>query len=140
MYIVAANYTLFPTAIIIMMFAFLRIVIEAAQIYYLRLAYFIQLENWFEGFLFVSSIIFVTHGLQSGCQCPASWQWQLGGAVLLVAWLNFLLFLKTLSVIGVFILMFVDTLYTFLKMIVLTALFVISFGLSFYMIFYRPVS
>ena len=122
------------------MFSLIRIVIEVVQVYYLHLLHFFELENWLEGFLFVSSIIFVSYGLQSGCQCPGSWQWQFGAIILLAAWLNLVLFLKKFPLTGVYVLMFVDILYTFMKMAVLTALFVVSFGLTFYMIFYRPVS
>ena len=127
-------------AIIIILFSLIRIIIEFVELYYLRLTYFIELENYLEVFLFVSSIIFVSYGLQSGCQCPASWQWQFGAVILLVAWLNLVLFLKKFPLTGVYVLMFMDILFTILKIILLPALFVVSFGLTFYMIFYRPVS
>jgi len=135
-----ANYGLFVVAIIIILFSLIRIIIEFVELYYLRLTYFIELENYLEVFLFVSSIIFVSYGLQSGCQCPASWQWQFGAVILLVAWLNLVLFLKKFPLTGVYVLMFMDILFTILKIILLPALFVVSFGLTFYMIFYRPVS
>jgi len=139
-FLFTVNYGLFAVSIIIILFSVIRVVIEIVQVYLLRLTYFFELENWLEVFLFVSSIIFVSYGLESGCQCPASWQWQFGALILLVAWLNLVLFLKKLPLTGVYVLMFLHTLYTFMKMILLSALFVISFGLTFYMIFYRPVS
>ena len=136
----AANYTLFAMAIIIILFSLIRIGIEGLQIYYLHLAYFFELENWLEGLVFVASMVFVSYGLQSGCPCPPSWQWQFGAVILLAAWLNLVLFLKKFPLTGVYVLMFVDILYTFMKMVLLTALFVVSFGLTFYMVFFRPVS
>ena len=90
--------------------------------------------------LFTCSIIFVSYGLQSGCQCPKSWQWQFGAFTLLLAWLELLLYLKTEPNTGVYVLMFIDILRTFVKMLLLSTVFVISFGLTFYMIFFRPVS
>jgi len=90
--------------------------------------------------LFICSIIFVSYGLQSGCQCPESWQWQFGAFTILLAWLDLMLFLKKLPDTGVYVLMFLDIFRTFMKMILLSALFVISVGLTFYMIFFRPVS
>ena len=108
--------------------------------YYRRQEYFLELDNWMEDCLFTSSIIFVYYGLQPGCQCPESWQWQFGAFTLLLAWLDLVLFLKKFPDTGVYVLMFVDILQTFMKMILLSTLFVISFGLTFYMIFFRPVS
>ena len=134
------NYFLFAAAVIIITISLIRIFIEMIQIYYLRLAYIFELDNWMEFCLFVSSIIFVSYGLQSGCQCPAFWQWQFGAFTILLAWLGLVLFLKKFPLTGVYVLMFVDILNTFMKMILLSALFVVSFGLTFYMIFYRPVS
>ena len=39
--------------------------------------------------------------------CWQDWQWQCGAAGLLLAWLNLILYLKRISVVGVYILMFV---------------------------------
>ena len=39
---------------------------------------------------------------------------------------------------GIYILMFLDIFYTFWKMIILTSLLVVAFGLSFYMVFGQP--
>jgi len=122
------------------MFSVIRICLKAIQFCYRRLGYLRKLDNWVEAFLFVSSIIFVSYGLQSGCQCPKSWQWQYGALTLLCAWLDLVLFLKKFHLTGIYVLMFVDILSTFIKMVLLSALFVISFALTFFMIFYRPVS
>ena len=90
--------------------------------------------------LFVATIIFVSSGLQSGCLCPESWQWQLGALALFIAWLDLVLFLKKFPLTGIYVVMFVDIFYTFMRMILLSILFVVSFGVAFYMLFFRPVS
>ena len=126
-------------AVIIILFSVIRICTEFIQFYYRKKAYFCELDNWMEVCLFISSIVFVSYGLQSGCQCPESWQWQFGAFAILLAWLDLVLFLKKFPLTGVFVLMFLDVLHTFLKLITLSTLFVISFGLTFYMIFFRPV-
>ena len=127
-------------AVIIILFSFIRICIEIIQVCYRKKAYFYALDNWVEACLFTSSIVFVSYGLQSGCQCPASWHWQFGAFTLLIAWLDLVLFLKNFPQTGVYVLMFIDILHTFLKMFLISTLFVISFGLTFYMLFHRPVS
>jgi len=127
-------------AVIIILFSLFRIFIEIIQVYYRQQEYIYEVDNWLEACLFIFSIVFVSYGLQSGCQCPESWHWQFGAFTLLLAWLDLVLFLKKFPPIGVYVLMFLDILHTFLKMIMLSTLFVISFGLTFYMIFFRPVS
>jgi len=122
------------------LFSLFRIIGEIIQVYYRHLEYFFELDNWVEACLYTSSIVFVSYGLQSGCQCPESWHWQFGAFTLLLAWLDLVLFLKKFPPTGVYVLMFLDILHTFLKMIMLPTLFVISFGLTFYMIFFQPVS
>ena len=89
--------------------------------------------------LFIATIIFVSSGLQSGCLCPESWQWQLGALALFIAWLDMVLFLKKFPLTGIYVVMFVDIFYTFMRMILLSILFVVAFGLAFYMLFFRPV-
>ena len=126
-------------AIIVIVFSVIRIFIESIQICRKRLRYFLDWENWMELSLFVASVIFVSSGLQSGCLCPESWQWQLGSLALFIAWLDMVLFLKKFPLTGIYVVMFVDIFYTFMRMILLSILFVISFGIAFYMLFFRPV-
>jgi len=123
-------------AVIIILFSVIHVSIELT----LFKQKIFELGIWMELCLFTSSIIFVSYGLQSGCQCPASWQWQFGAFTILLAWLNLVLFLKKYPPTGVFVLMFLNILQIFLRMILFSTLFVISFGLTFYMIFFRPVS
>ena len=126
-------------AIMAIVFAVIRLFIETMQSYHKRLRYFLDWENWMELCLFIATIIFVSSGLQSGCLCPESWQWQLGALALFIAWLDMVLFLKKFPLTGIYVVMFVDIFYTFMRMILLSILFVISFGLAFYMLFFRPV-
>jgi len=127
-------------SVLIILFSLIRIGIEIIQVCHRKMDYFYELDNWVEVCLFTSSIIFVSYGLQPGCQCPGSWQWQFGAFTLLIGWLDMVLFLKKFPHTGVYVLMFLNILCTFLKVIIVATLFVLSFGLTFYMIFYRPVS
>ena len=127
-------------AIVVIIFAVIRIFIETIQIVRRRVRYFSDWENWMELCLFVATIIFVSSGLQAGCLCPESWQWQLGALALFIAWLDLVLFLKKFPLTGIYVVMFVDIFYTFMRMILLSILFVVSFGVAFYMLFFRPVS
>ena len=125
---------------IIITFSLIRIAIEVFQMYYRHFRYFVEFENWMELYLYSSSIAFVGFGLTADCQCPEPWEWEFGAVTLLIAWLNLVLFLKKFPLTGVYVLMFIHILRTILKMLLLPILFVISFGLTFYMLFFRPVS
>ena len=127
-------------AIIIIILSFIRIIIEIIEIYFRHSQYFLELENWLQMCSFVSSIIFVSYGLQSGCQCPGSWQWQIGAFSLLVSWLSLIMFLKEFPLTGIYVEMFIHIIFTFMKLFLFAFLLVISFGLTFYMIFFQPVS
>ena len=89
-------------------------------------------------YMFMATIIFVSSGLQSGCLCPESWQWQLGALALFIAWFDMILFLKKFPLTGIYVVMFVDIFYSFMRMILLYILFIVSFGLAFYMILFQP--
>ena len=131
---------LIAAAVIITLFSLIRISVEIFQIYYKHLRYFLEFENWMELYLYSSSITFVIFGLAAECQCTEFWQWEFGAVTLLIAWLNLVLFLKKFPLTGVYVLMFIHILTTILKILLLPILFVISFGLTFYMLFFRPVS
>jgi len=131
---------LIAAAVIITLFSLIRISVEIFQIYYKHLRYFLEFENWMELYLYSSSITFVIFGLAAECQCTEFWQWEFGAVTLLIAWLNLVLFLKKFPLTGVYVLMFTHILSTILKILLLPILFVISFGLTFYMLFFRPVS
>ena len=123
-------------SIIIILFSFIRLIIEIIQIYYRYHRYFLEVENWLQLCSFVSSILFVPYGLQSGCQCPESWQWQFGAFAMCVSWLLLVLFLKEFPLTGIYVEMFIHIIFTFMKLFLFALLLVISFGLTFYMIFF----
>ena len=79
--------------------------------------------------LYVCSIIF-TWVFHVDCLCPLTWQWQIG-VVLIV-------FISKFPLTGTYVLMFVKILYTFLKILILSFLLVLAFGLTFYLTFTQP--
>ena len=101
--------------------------------------YFLKIDNCIELLACVSSIIFASH-FGTNCWCPTNWQWQLGAIAVFLAWINLILFLKRVPLLGIYVLMFNSILYTFLKFALIAALFVAAFGFAFYMILYKAVS
>ena len=132
------NFLYFAPAVVIL-FAVCRLVLEFGQLIFLRLSYVKDWVNWMEIALFICSIIFVWV-YNTECQCVLDWQWPFGVVAVFVGWINLLVFISKFPLTGIYVLMFVKILYTFLKMLILTLLLVIAFGLTFYMIFFDPAA
>ena len=73
------------------------------------------------------------------CWCAPPWQWQIGALAVFMAYINFLYILKGLPLLGVYIPinMLFNIVTTFLKLIYLPILLILSFAFPFYMLFVR---
>ena len=123
-----------------MLFSILRLSIEATQLIYDHLVYLTDWENWIEVILFIFSILFASGAYVQCCVCVENWQWQLGALSIFLAWLDLVLFMKKLPLFGVYVVMYIQIIYTFLRFAFLALLFIIAFGLSFYMLFVQDNS
>ena len=88
--------------------------------------------------LYFSTVLFV-FVFGASCLCPWNWQWQFGILAVFLAWINLVLFIQKFPLIGIYIVMFLKIVYTFLWTVVLSLLLLTAFGLAFYMAFYEPV-
>ena len=52
-----------------------------------------------------------------------------------LAWFDLLLFMRKLPLFGVYVVMFIQIVYTFLRFMFLALLLIVAFGLAFYMLF-----
>ena len=134
-----ANASLYFAAVMVIICVFIRLALEFCQFFRQRYHYFLKYENYIEVVAYISAVIFVSH-FGSNCWCPTNWQWQLGAIAVFLAWINLILFLKRVPLLGIYVLMFNSILYTFLKFALIAALFVAAFGFAFYMILYKAVS
>ena len=87
--------------------------------------------------LFICSIIYVWV-FHTDCLCPLTWQWQIGVVAVFLSWFDLIVFISKFPLTGIYVLMFVKILYTFLKMLILSVLLVFAFGLTFYLAFTQP--
>ena len=129
----------FAAVVVIIIAAARLLLVEFSQILMLKFHYFLNFENYIELLVYLSSIIFVSQ-FGTNCWCPTNWQWQLGSLGVFLAWLNFILFLKRVPLLGIYVLMFIAIFRTFLRFAVIAILFVFAFCLSFYMVLYKAVS
>ena len=87
--------------------------------------------------LYVCSIVFVWV-FNVECLCPLRWQWQIGVAAVFLGWIDLIVFISKFPLTGIYVLMFVKILQTFLRMLILSILLVVGFGLTFYLAFTEP--
>ena len=117
----------------------LRLLMESFQLILRRFEYITDWINWLENIVFVASIIFVWI-FHNDCYCSTVWQWQVGVIAVFFAWINLIIFVQKLPQTGIYVVMFISIFYTFMKMLILSFLLVVSFTLAFYMLFYRPAN
>ena len=122
-------------AALVLLCSLVRLSFAAIQFIYDRVGYLTDWENWIEVTLFISSILFASGAYVQCCVCVENWQWQLGALSIFLAWLDLVLFMKKLPLFGVYVVMYIQIIYTFLRFMFLALLFIIAFGLSFYMLF-----
>ncbi|XP_048121828.1 transient receptor potential cation channel subfamily A member 1b [Alosa alosa] len=61
-----------------------------------------------------------------------NWVWEAGAVAILLAWVNFLLYLQRFEHFGIYVVMFGEIIKTLFSVIVLVIFLVLAFGLSFY--------
>ena len=66
------------------------------------------------------------------------WQWQLGAIAVFLGWVDLIIFFSKLPLTGIYVVMFIDILYTFCRLFILSTLLVVAFGLAFFMAFNEP--
>ena len=86
-------------AILIIIISVLRLALECYQFIQLVQDYFSDLSNWVEIPLFICSIIFALV-FDHECLCPRGWQWQIGILALFLAWLDLILFMRKVRLMG----------------------------------------
>ncbi|XP_063676952.1 transient receptor potential cation channel subfamily A member 1-like [Bolinopsis microptera] len=120
----------FISGLITIVSSVIRLIIEFLQLVYQRHKY-ISIQNFVELALFALSIFFTVNVFYPE-KIISETEWQIGVFCLLVAWMNFMMFL--IPGIGIYIVMFVEVLQTFLKIMVVLILFIVAFGLTFNMV------
>ncbi|XP_030849571.1 transient receptor potential cation channel subfamily A member 1 homolog [Strongylocentrotus purpuratus] len=81
-------------------------------------------------------ILFVVPGFGDvyfghGVTFKADWQWELGAYAVLLAWINFILFLQTAPFFGIYILMFIEVITTMVNFLLVAGIFICTFAVVF---------
>lgn len=141
-YIAAGSYSsllaIYSIAIIVIILAILLLLWELIDIiFFAHGRYFLNWQNCIQLPLYLLAIIFA-FVFQNDCGCPINWQWQIGIFVIFLAWMNLILYASSFPLIGIYVIMFKEIGWTFLKLLLFTILLVLSFAMIFFMMFYNP--
>ncbi|XP_030850003.1 transient receptor potential cation channel subfamily A member 1 homolog [Strongylocentrotus purpuratus] len=123
---------------VILILAVLHLVCELILLVVQRLSYF-RLRKLVECSMYLLSILFVIPlagqtEYQPSISLRMGWQWRCGSVAVCLAWINFIMFLRRFSFLGLYVLMFMDILRSFLKFILVLFCFLMAFALAFYML------
>ena len=126
------------SAVFLILLSLFYLSIETVQVLRRRKQYLTEGENYIQVLTFLFSMIFVS-GFGNECWCAPSWQWQFGAIALFLAWFNLIILLKDMPFTGIPINMLFNICLTFVGLVFLPVLLIISFALPFYMLFVRDV-
>lgn len=123
-------------SVFIILISIFYLSVEVIQMVRRRKQYFTEGENYVQVLTFLFAVIFVA-GFGNECWCAPSWQWQIGALSLFLAWFNLVILLKDMPFTGIPINMLFNICLTFVGLVFLPVLLIISFALPFYMVFVR---
>lgn len=120
---------------VIMALAAWNLLRELLQIYQAKLQY-LGFENLIEWVTYVCALLLVIdfENCQKNTGFRFQWQWSLGAVAIFLSWINLVLFLQKFPRFGIYVVMFKDILNTFLQFAVVFFLFIVAFGLGFYVL------
>ena len=120
---------------VILLVTSIRILIEILQFILNPISYVTSFENHLEIAANILILLFMVDPLYAfNCQSlPNDWPWQCGIFAVFLTWINFFISMKRFPLIGIYILMYVDILFTFLKIVAMALFFLMAFGMAFYM-------
>ena len=125
-------------AAFVISFAIIKLIFEFIQFIKYRIQYFIDWVNYLEILLFVFAIFF-SFVYTEDCYCPHRWQWELGAIAVFLSWIDLVIFIRKLPITGIYVVMFINIFYIFLKLVFLAILLVLAFAFSFNMLFNDPI-
>ena len=117
----------------------IRTLLELYQLYSQKvIGYLRSWGNWIELSQCISITIFLFDLSHKNCFCSSKQEWEAGIVSLALTWVVLLVWLQTMHWIGLYVTIMVKIIFSFVKVAGFGLLLIVAFGLSFYMLFYRP--
>ena len=124
-------------AILVLIFALYHLCLEAYWLITRFVDYFLNITNYFQLGLYISSILFVTSALNT-CGCPVFWQWYYGITSVALGTLNLIVLSSNFPLVSIYVIMYTEILITFMRLIVFGILLMCAFALIMFMMFHDP--
>ena len=126
--------------IILIVLSVANLMLEGLQFLSRRLKYLKDWENYLQISLSVLTILVVLTNRFHNCFCPSGLQWQLACLSIFLAWSNFILLIRSVPFMAIPINMLLSISNSFLQVIALPVLLIVSFGIPLFLLFHEPVS
>ncbi|XP_062510650.1 transient receptor potential cation channel subfamily A member 1-like [Corticium candelabrum] len=117
----------------VIVLAYLQLFKEIVQMIQLRLHYFTDFTNYMEWTLYVTSILYC---VPIGAVSMGSYRVEMGAVAVFLGWINLLLYIQRIDIIGIYVVMFVEVLKTLVVVLSVFFVFIVAFGLAFYALLY----
>ena len=85
--------------IIVIIFSVVRLILELVRFIRQLHIFFANFDTWVEVPLFIFAIIFAAV-FDRECLCPRDWQWQVGIAAVFLVWVDLILYMRRMRVLG----------------------------------------
>ena len=141
--VIAMNSDQFSKGIEGFIFAFgiLKLLTEIIQMLWLRLGYFKDYTNFVDLSMHVSALVYILPFVtKDDLYGNALVQWRAGTIALLLMYVNWILSLRRISSVALYVTMYVEVLVTFIKVIAIFAVVLIGYALVFHVLLKEEVS
>ena len=126
--------------VVLNVFLVMHIIKEVVQVVWLRLSYFKEYTNLLDLIMFVTVWTFTIPYITGTAFYSMKTQWTAGIVGLLLCYLNLTLSLRRFGGLGLYVTMYVEVLFTFLKVISTFLIVLIGFTLAFHILLQEQVS
>lgn len=127
---------------IVIIFAIVHLAKEVYQIYTQRLRYFTEWSNLLEWTLYVTAFLFVLPYVNDDTTLRENYEiyWQMGTFSIFLAYINLILIIEPLKFVGLYVTMFLEVMWTVLKVLTLFVMFTVAFSMAFFILLKEQVS
>ena len=128
------------STVLLVIFSCFSLIAEVFQAYSRKLEHFTDIRSYVDIGIALLTISFIISIRTNDCYCSNKHEWQLGSALLFLAWGSFILLMRGFPFTAIQINMLLSIIVSFLQVLVLSLLLIVTFGLPLYLLLNIPVS
>jgi len=120
--------------------SFFSLVLEGIQFLSRKLEYFMDIKSYLDVSISFLTFSFVISTRVNDCFCSSGGEWQLGAAVIFLAWAALILLMRGFPFTAIPINMLLSITRSFFQVFTLPVLLIVTFGLPLFLLLHIPVS